>query len=117
MRFLSCLSLVLLWYSVPPPSLSGTVFLDQQGVYQLAEKPQQGWSSPIRGYVFGQPLFFSCVTQEALEDIPSIGPSLASKIMHLKAQNLHPSWDDVDAIPGIGKAKLKILQQHLDLSQ
>lgn len=116
MRFLCCLSLALLFYTVPFSSLSGTVFLDQNGEYHLADRKQEGWSQPIRGYVFGQPLYFSQLTQEALEDLPSIGPSLARKIMRLKAKTKTPSWEDIDAISGVGEFKLRILQENLDIS-
>ena len=118
MRFLGLVSLFLVYFSVPVTSLEGRVFVDEEGSFLLTEqKKEVGWHLPRRGYIFGQPLYFSLLTQESLEDLPGVGPSLAKKIMMLREENMHPKWSDIDEISGIGVKKLSLLKKHLILDE
>lgn len=116
MRLLGLIAIILMHTSIPQTNWEGVVLVDARGVYHLhkGEKPV-GWTHPKRGYVLGIPLRYSNISQDALEDIPGIGPSLASKFMSLRKKKDNVTWDDVDSIKGIGEKKLSILKKNLRL--
>ena len=117
MRCIAIIVFSLMFISVPTSVWEGEVMVDPNGVHHLikGEKPK-GWSYPVRGYILGKSIRYSDMTTQALEDIPGIGPSLASKLMKIRLKQSHVTWDDIDAIPGIGKKKLSDLQRTLSLS-
>ena len=91
--------------------------VDPNGVYHVKKgsKPS-GWSYPERGYVLGVPIRYSQLSRQALEDIPGVGPSLASKLMSLRKKKPHATWNDVDALSGVGPKKLMLLKNAISLS-
>ena len=117
MRFLASLSIVFFHWSFPMERFSGNVFVDASGTYHLSEQKQDSWFEPTRGYLFGQTLRYSQLTKEALQDIPTIGPSLAKKIMDVQQITPNPTWNDIDEISGVGEKTLQLLKKHIDLTQ
>ena len=117
MRFLAIAAFALMCISLPTTSWEGEVMVDTDGVHHLRKgEIPTGWSYPVRGYILGKPIRYSDMNKQALEDIPGIGPSLASKLMLLRREKSSATWSDVDAVPGIGKKKLLSLQKTLSLS-
>ena len=91
--------------------------VDLNGVHHIKKGPKpSGWSYPERGYVLGLPIHYSQLSRQALEDIPGVGPSLATKLMSLRKKKPQATWDDVDAVSGVGPKKLKILKKVINLS-
>ena len=106
-----------MFVSIPTTDWDGRVMVDPNGVHYLikGDHPKR-WSYPERGYVLGIPIWYSQLSQQALEDLPGIGPSLATKIMGLRMRKAQVTWRDIDAISGIGRKKLLILQDAISLS-
>ena len=117
MRLLAIVAFSLMCVSLPEKTWEGVVLVDPHGVHHMREgdKPS-GWSYPTRGYVLGVPLRYSRLSKQALEDIPGIGSSLATKLMNVRKKNPKATWDDIDSISGIGEKKLKLLQKTISLS-
>ena len=64
--------------------------------------------------LFFKPIPFNQADEELLITIPGIGPVLARRIIEFRAQHGKiTSIDELDAVKGIGPAKLKILKAHL----
>lgn len=56
-------------------------------------------------------LDLNTATEEELARIPGVGRSLARKLVEARqARGAFTSWDDVDAVSGVGPAKLETLQ-------
>ena len=120
MRFLAIVGIFFGVFSFPQKDWSGEVFVDKNDSYHLTtpeKATQKGWVRPKRGYVFGSRMDFATIDEASLLDLPGIGPSLAKKLMQLHQENPHPSWNDIDAISGIGPAKLQLLKSHLILKK
>jgi len=118
MRFLVLIGIFLALVSYPQKNLEGEIFIDPNHTYHLttAEVAEDmNWTRPKRGYLFGQPIYFSTIEKQALLDLPGVGPSLAAKLLQLHRQNPNPSWADIDAVKGVGPAKLRLLKKHLIL--
>ena len=117
MRLLAIVAYFSMFLSVPQADWEGDVLVDPNGVHHLysGDKPK-GWSYPVRSYLLGSPIRYSSISRQALQDIPGIGPSIASKIMRLRTEKPHATWSDLDAIPGIGEKKLSLLQNSIILS-
>ena len=116
MRFLAIVGILLAIFSFPQNDWSGEVFVDKNDRYHLTTPQiaaQKGWIKPKRGYIFGSRMDFATIDEESLLDLPGIGPSLAKKLMLLQQENPHSSWNDIDAISGIGSTKLQLLKSHL----
>ena len=116
MRLLGISALVLMCIRPSQLSWEGSVWVDSIGVHHLyiGEVPED-WRYPSRGYVLGIPLHYSTLTQDALEDLPGIGPALSSKILSLKETKSTVTWEDIDAIKGIGEKKLSLLKGNINL--
>ncbi len=64
----------------------------------------------------GTKLDLNQVTVEELRLLSGIGPSLASALVKARAErNGFRSWDEVDAVVGVGPAKLGTLQRSTEL--
>ena len=117
MRLLAVAALSLMFVSFSNGNWDGTVMVDPNGVHHIKKgsKPS-GWFYPERGYVLGIPIRYSQLSKQALEDIPGVGPSLATKLMNLRKNKPQATWGDVDAVSGVGPKKLKILKKAISLS-
>jgi competence protein ComEA len=63
------------------------------------------------GAASGAPVSLSSATAEQLDSLPGVGPVTAQKIIEYRQQHgAFTSVDELDAIPGIGSARLKDLQ-------
>ncbi|NMO22891.1 helix-hairpin-helix domain-containing protein [Pyxidicoccus fallax] len=59
----------------------------------------------------GRRLDLNTATAEELALLPGVGPSLARRLVEVREDSGgFTSWDDVDAVPGVGSAKLQTLQ-------
>nr|WP_217917058.1 helix-hairpin-helix domain-containing protein [Myxococcus sp. AM009] len=59
----------------------------------------------------GRPLDLNSATEEELALLPGVGRSLARSLVEAReAQGGFKSWDDVDAVRGVGAAKLQTLR-------
>ena len=120
MRFFAVMGVSFGLFSFPQSDWKGEVFVDDEQNYQLVDPIlalQKGWKRPKRGYIFGRRIDFATATEEALIDLPGVGPSLAKKLMMLRATNPHPSWADLDAVSGVGPVTLKRLKSQLILGE
>ena len=56
-------------------------------------------------------------TEDELARIPGVGRSLAHKLVEARqSRGIFTSWDDVDAVSGVGAAKLETLRAATHLS-
>lgn len=56
-------------------------------------------------------LDLNTATEEELARIPGVGRSLARKLVEARqSRGIFTSWDDVDAVSGVGPARLETLQ-------
>jgi competence protein ComEA len=100
----------------PAPALScppEQVFLDDAGVARC---------SPGRLLTAGQALTvgqrvpFDRLTADDLAVLPGIGPALAQEIIAARnARGGFCSWDEVDAVPGVGAARLEAIRQLAEI--
>lgn len=59
--------------------------------------------------------FFQNITAEELQELPSIGPVLAGRIIGFLDGNDHfTKLDDLLEVPGIGEKRLEIIKQHFE---
>ena len=64
----------------------------------------------------GRKLDLNLASEEELALLPGVGPSLAGRIVSERsARGRFSSWDEVDAVPGVGEAKLRTLQASAEL--
>lgn len=67
--------------------------------------------SGAQALALGRRLDLNTATPEELALLPGVGPSLARRIVEAREDSGgFTSWDDVDAVPGVGAAKLQTLQ-------
>jgi len=88
---------------------NGQVTLDPQGVAHC------GPGAPLpagQALTVGQPLDLNAVSEADLALLPGVGPELAKALVD-ERQRLggFTSWDQVDAVPGVGPARLGTLQR------
>jgi competence protein ComEA len=64
----------------------------------------------------GQRLDLNAATADALAELPGVGPELARALIAERARlgRFH-SWDEVDAVSGVGPARLLTLQGALEI--
>ena len=68
------------------------------------------------GLTVGVKLELNRATEEELSLLPGIGPKLARELLRAReARGGFQSWDDVDAVEGIGAAKLQTLIDSAEL--
>jgi len=82
----------------PAPSTADTLAMD-------TEPPTYSATASIQPLISGR-VNLNTATQEQLEALPKVGPSMAAKI--IAARPLR-SQADLDAIKGVGEATLKVL--------
>ena len=59
--------------------------------------------------------FFENITAEELQELPSIGPVLAGRIIgFLEGNDRITKLDDLLEVPGIGAKRLEIIKQHFE---
>ncbi len=100
---------------VPSPSLAcpdgGVVQLGPDGVASCAP----GAKLPAgQALTLGQRFDCNAATAQDLALVPGIGPSLAEALVAARDGGFR-SWDEVDAVPGVGAARLLALQAACDI--
>ncbi|MCU0701615.1 MAG: helix-hairpin-helix domain-containing protein [Myxococcaceae bacterium] len=89
------------------------VFLDDAGVARC------GPGRPLaagQALTVGQRVPFSRLTADDLAVLPGIGPSLAQQIIAARdARGGFCSWDEVDAVEGVGPARLEAIRQLAEI--
>ena len=64
----------------------------------------------------GRKLDLNTASEAELALLPGVGPALARRLVSERdALGRFRSWDDVDAVPGVGEAKLRTLQGSAEL--
>lgn len=71
---------------------------------------------PGQALTVGQHFDCNRATAEELALVPGVGHSLAEMIVAARGDAGFVSWDDVDAIPGVGAARLAALQAACDIT-
>ncbi len=67
--------------------------------------------SGAQALALGRRLDLNTAAPEELALLPGVGPSLARRIVEAREQGGgFRSWEDVDAVPGVGAAKLQTLR-------
>lgn len=97
-----------------PPEL---VQLDDAGVAFCAAAP--GAPLPAgQALTVGQKVPFAALTAKDLTVLPGIGPSLAEAIIAARdARGGFCSWEEVDAVAGVGPARLEALRQLAEIAR
>lgn len=89
------------------------VFLDDAGVARCGAP---GALPAGQALTIGQKVPFDRLTADDLAILPGIGPSLARQIIEVReARGRFCSWDEVDAIEGVGPARLDALQRLAEI--
>lgn len=66
--------------------------------------------------LLGQKLDLNGVTEEELARVPGVGRSLARRLVREReARGRFASWEEVGTVPGVGAARLEILQATTEL--
>jgi len=66
----------------------------------------------------GLKLDLNSASEEDLARLPGVGRSLARKLVEAReATGRFTSWEEVDAVPGVGSAKLETLQAATELRE
>lgn len=72
--------------------------------------------SGAQALALGRRLDLNTATAEELALLPGVGPSLARRIVEAREQGGgFDSWDQVDAVPGVGAARLETLRGAAEL--
>ncbi len=62
-------------------------------------------------------LDLNTATEDELARLPGVGPSLARKLVEARqSRGIFTTWDDVDAVAGVGAARLETLRAATHLS-
>lgn len=91
------------------------VVLDDAGVARCGDV--DGKRLPAgQALTVGQKVAFSKLSADDLAILPGIGPQLAAQIIATRdAKHGFCSWDEVDAIEGVGEARLETLRQLAEI--
>lgn len=90
------------------------VTLDDAGVARCSDTPVT--LPPGQALTVGQKVPFSKLTAADLAILPGIGPQLAEQIISTRdAKHGFCNWDEVDAIDGVGEARLQTLRQLAEI--
>jgi competence ComEA-like helix-hairpin-helix protein len=82
----------------------------RQGLQNFVSTPPPAKLAPL----FFRPIPINQADAELLTTIPGIGPAFAQRIIEFRGQHGRiTSIEELDAVKGIGPAKLKILKTHL----
>jgi competence protein ComEA len=66
----------------------------------------------------GRKLDLNTVTEEELARVPGVGRSLARKLIEAREERgPFGSWEEVDAVPGVGATRLETLRATMELRQ
>jgi competence protein ComEA len=98
------------WPSSAPslPCPREAVRLDADG---LATCGQGTVPTGARALALGLKLDLNAVSEAELALVPGVGRELAGRLVRAReAQGRFASWEDVDAVPGVGAAKLQTLR-------
>jgi competence protein ComEA len=105
---------VLAWWRWPASASpldcpDGQVFLDDAGVVRCGP----GLPLPAgQALTVGQPINLNAATVDDLALLPGVGPELARALVDERQRLGHfTSWDQVDAVSGVGPARLETLQR------
>jgi competence protein ComEA len=72
--------------------------------------------SGAQALALGRRLDLNTATPEELALLPGVGPALARRLVEAReARGRFVSWDEVDAVSGVGAAKLQTLQAVTEL--
>jgi competence protein ComEA len=64
----------------------------------------------------GGRLDLNTASEEDLAAVPGVGPALARALVQARTgSGGFGSWDAVDGVPGVGPAKLALLQAHTEI--
>jgi len=101
--------------ATPSPLITPS-FFSQPAYNRPFSAPQITPRASITNHDARRPLSFNQASIEDLSAVSGIGKSLAQSIVNArqKAKGFK-SWKEVDAIPGIGEQRLKLLQQYFYL--
>lgn len=109
---------VVAWWRSPQPKLEtpcpdgGLLTLDAEGVARCGE----GRELPAgQAMTAGQRFDCNTARAEELALVPGIGRSLADEIVARRGDGGFKTWDELDAIPGVGAARLNALQAVCDI--
>jgi len=108
------------WWRWPSqqPSLdcaSELVFLDDAGVARCGSTRATALPAG-QALTVGQRVPFARLSADDLAVLPGIGPLLARKIIAARdARQGFCSWDEVDAIDGVGPSRLEALRQLAEI--
>ncbi|HEY8212316.1 MAG TPA: helix-hairpin-helix domain-containing protein [Myxococcaceae bacterium] len=82
-----------------------------------ASGPEQEVPPPAgQALTVGRRLDLNRATAEELTALPGVGPELARALVRYReSHGAFQRWDEVDAVPGVGPAKLELLQGACDL--
>lgn len=99
-------------WPAPQPTLDcrdGQVSLDDAGIARCGS----GWPLPAgQALTVGQKFDLNAVAADDLALLPGVGPELARALVEERARlGGFSSWDEVDAVPGVGPSRLATLQQ------
>lgn len=104
------------WPSTAPaldcdPSL---VSLDDAGVARCGSS--RGALPAGQALTVGQKVPFDRLTADELALLPGVGPSLAAELIAARnAKGRFCSWEEVDAVDGVGPARLEALQRLAEI--
>ena len=91
------------------------VMLDDAGVARCADVTGQPLPAG-QALTVGQRVPFAKLSADDLAILPGIGPQLAAEIIATRdAKHGFCSWDEVDAIDGVGEARLATLRQLAEI--
>ncbi len=85
--------------------------------HYLQERPRasDGQALPPASFQVRNKIRLNDATRDDLVTVRGIGDSLAGKIMEARPSGGFRSWDEVDAVPGVGPAKLNSLREHFEV--
>ncbi len=110
-----------LWWPEPeaaacPPSELRS--FQREGYVYVACAPDGG-GDPLRAsakWTVGLKVKLNAVSEQELTALSGVGPTLAKSLVTARdGRGGFKSWDEVDAVVGVGPAKLKMLQAVLEL--
>jgi competence protein ComEA len=74
--------------------------------------------SGAQALALGLKLDLNTVSEEELARLPGVGRSLARKLVEAReARGRFSSWEEVDAVPGVGGARLETLRAATELRE
>lgn len=117
---LVCMGIALSWPQQGPEldCPSASIVRDADGVARCTEELAEPGAPLKAGQAFtlGRKLNLNEADAEALQLLPGVGAGLARALVEGRQRvGRFESWDQVDAVPGIGPAKLETLKAHSEI--